>query len=135
MNLYKIMFEHFSQKDSQKGILTYLAANSDSEVYEWLKSEPPSEDWGNIYNNYNHKEKDNEVFDIYDNDFSIVDQESFRDRMIRLHGDMYDEEVELSDLYYGATLYGWKAVKENISFNDIKIMRDLGVNIDMGETN
>ncbi|KAF6620659.1 hypothetical protein HFE03_07980 [Paenibacillus sp. EKM102P] len=132
MNLYKIMFEHFSQKDSQNGILTYLAANSDSEVYEWLKSEPYSESWGNIFNNYNYKEKDNEVFDIYDNDFSIIDQESFRDRMIRLHGDMYDEEVELSDLYYGATLYGWNLVRENISFNDIKIMRDLGVNVEMG---
>jgi hypothetical protein len=132
MNLYKIMFEHFSQKDSQKGILTYLAANSDSEVYEWLKSEPSSEDWGSIYNNYNHKEEDNEVFNIYDNDFSIIDQESFRDRMIRLHGDMYDEEVELSDLYYGATLYGWTLVKENISSDDIKIMRELGVNVERG---
>ncbi|MDY8021116.1 hypothetical protein [Paenibacillus polymyxa] len=135
MKVYKIMFEHFSQKDSQKGILTYLAADSDSEVYEWLKSEPSSENWGNIYNNYNHKEEDNEVFDIYDNDFSIVDQESFRDRMIRLHGDMFDENVELSDLYYGATLYGWEVVKENISFNDIKIMRDLGVNVEMREPN
>ncbi|MET3209658.1 UNVERIFIED_CONTAM: hypothetical protein ABIC26_002605 [Paenibacillus sp. PvR008] len=135
MNLYKIMFEHFSQKDSQKGILTYLVANSDSEVYEWLKSEPSSEDWGSIYNNYEYKEKDNEVFDVYDNDFSIVDQESFRDRMIRLNGDMYDEEVELSDLYYGATLYGWILVKENIGSDDIKIMRELGVNVESGGSN
>ncbi|MGG1652263.1 hypothetical protein ABHN03_03950 [Paenibacillus sp. NRS-1775] len=132
MNLYKIMFEHFSQKDSQKGILTYLVADSDSEVYRWIKSEPSSENWGGIFNNYKYKEEDNEVFDIYDNDFSCVGQESFRDRIIRLHGDMFDEDAELSDLYYGATLYGWILVRENISSDDIKIMRELGVNVESG---
>ncbi|MGV6935853.1 hypothetical protein ACWA2B_10100 [Paenibacillus sp. CMM36] len=125
------MFEHFSQKDSQKGILTYLTANSDSEVYEWIKSEPSSEVWGSIFNSYKYKEKDNEVFNIYDNDFSIVTQESFRDRMIRLHGDMFDEDAELSDLYYGATVYGWEVVKENVGYEVLQTAKETGINIEV----
>ncbi|WP_311078093.1 hypothetical protein [Paenibacillus polymyxa] len=131
MNLYKIMFEHFSQKDSQKGILTYLVADSDSEVYEWIKSEPSTEIWGSIFNSYKYKEKDNEMFNIYDNDFNIVDKESFRDRMIRLHGDMFDEETELSDLYYGATLYGWVVVKENVGYEVLQSAKETGINIEV----
>ncbi|MGR6760281.1 hypothetical protein ACU1JV_00360 [Paenibacillus sp. T2-29] len=131
MNLYKIMFEHFSQKDSQKGILTYLVADSDSEVYEWIKSEPSSEIWGSIFNSYKYKEKDKEVFDVYDNNYNCVSQEGFRDRMIRLHGDMFDEDVELCDLYYGVTLYGWTLVKENVGYDVLQAAKETGINIEV----
>lgn len=40
MNLYTINFEHYSQKDSEQGIYTYLVAKDDTAVYEWIKSEP-----------------------------------------------------------------------------------------------
>lgn len=44
--------------------------------------------------------------------------------MIRLRGEMYDEEVELDDLYYGKTLIGWELIKENMLEEDISILMD-----------
>lgn len=39
-SLYKILFDHYSQKDKNRGICCYLFAASDEEIYEWIKSEP-----------------------------------------------------------------------------------------------
>jgi len=44
--------------------------------------------------------------------------------MIRLQGEMYDEEVELNDLYYGKTLIGWELVKEGILEEDVSVLID-----------
>lgn len=130
MNLYKIMFEHYSPKDSMKGIITYLAANSDEAVYEWLKSEPKLSDGTTIYNSYKYSEEDNITFDIYDSDYNVIGEESFKDRMIRLCGDMFDEDKELNDLYYGLTLYGWEQVKDNISSTAIQVIKESGIQIE-----
>ncbi|KQY90970.1 hypothetical protein ASD24_24550 [Paenibacillus sp. Root52] len=133
MNLYKIMFKHFSENDNKEGILTYLVGESDMDVYEWLKSEPSSNNWINVVNCWLDKEEDNEVFDIYDSEYNILGQENFKDRMIRLRGDMNDEDTELSDLYYGATLYGWELVNENVDQDLIKQVIDIGINVDFIE--
>jgi len=33
--------------------------------------------------------------------------------MIRIRGEYYDKELELDDLYYGKTIYGWDFVCES----------------------
>lgn len=130
MNLYEIMLEHFSQKDSEKGIYTYLVANSDEEVYEWLKYEQKLKDGRRVFVSYEDYENDGDVFDIYDDKYNVVGQETFKERMIRLKGDLNDEEKELSDLYYGATLIGWKIVKYNITDLEIGALKSLGIAIE-----
>lgn len=130
MNLYKILMQHYAPKDSQVGIVAYLVAKSGEEVYEWLKSEPklPDDIW--VYTPYNDNEHDGKTFDIYDADYNVVGEESYKDRMIRLQGEMFDEEVELSDLYYGKTLYGWKLIKEDISPDVLQMIKDYGISIE-----
>ena len=98
MNLYKIMFEHFSQKDSQTGIKCFLLAEDDEQVYEWLKSDPRlGEDW---------------ITTCYE-DFEEEDEEgNFKERLIACQGEMFDEYYEPTDLYYGAIAYGWEAIGE-----------------------
>lgn len=114
MNLYIIKFRHYSQKDSREGIVTYLVAESDESVYEWLKSEPKVNDEG-IYNSYKYKEDDDPTF---------------KERIIGVCGEMYDEESEVSDLYYGAIQYGWELIAEGVYWIDIvSARRNLKINI------
>lgn len=130
MNLYKVMFEHFSQKDSEIGILTYLVAKSDEEIYEWLKSNPKLQDETYIFTVYKDRENNEETFEIYDDAYNVIGEESYKDKIIRLNGDMFDEDADLSDLYYGKTLYGWQLVKENVKANVIHLIKEYGINIE-----
>ena len=126
VNLYKIKFEHFAPKGSKAGIITYLIAASDEAVYEWMKSEPKV-DGESIYINYGYHEEDEEVFDMYDDKYNVIGQETFKEKMIRLRGDIHDEEADISDAYYGVTLYGWECIKEDISIELSKSIKESGI--------
>jgi hypothetical protein len=125
MNLYEIMMEHYAPKDSEKGIHTYLAANSDEEVYEWLKSESKLKDGRRIFLPWDYS--GSETFEIYDDNYEVIGAETFKEKMIRLKGDMNDEDVDFSDLYYGKTLIGWSLIKENITDEEIKVLKSVGI--------
>ena len=36
MNLYVLKFRHYAPKDYIEGIITYLIAESNEDIYEWL---------------------------------------------------------------------------------------------------
>ena len=130
LNLYEIQFEHFAPKDSEKGIYTYLAARNDEAVYEWLKSDPELKNGKHIFTGYEQYEEDEEEYEILDEDYNVIGTETFKERIIRLKGDINDEEKELDDLYYGATIMGWKLVKEGIDQKTLQIIKDSGVAIE-----
>jgi hypothetical protein len=54
-------------------------------------------------------------------------EEGFKDRIIECCGDMYDDYSEVSDLYYGATQYGWKEVNNNITYEEFAELKRLGI--------
>ena len=118
MNLYEIRFRHYSQKDNEEGILTYLVAKSDEDVYEWISSDLELKNGTSIYSSWADREEDDE---------------DYKERIIECNGDMYDNETEICDLYYGLTLYGWGMVYENISNDDVNKIESL--NIDLEKTN
>jgi len=125
MNLYIIEFKHYAPKDSEKGIKGYIVAKNDEEIYEFIKSEP--EMLGEIiYNSYADKE-DYDDKDIYDDDDNAIGTETFKERIIGCCGDMYDEYSEVSDLYYGATQYGWTCVIKDVTSQDVEGLRYLGI--------
>lgn len=103
MNLYSIIFTHYSPKDSEDGIKILVLAENDEQVYMYIASEPSG-----IYNSWSENEKDD--VDISDDEDHL---EGFKSRMLRLKGEVNDDSVELSDLYYGRTLYGWELIVEN----------------------
>lgn len=132
MNLYEIRMEHFAPKDSQQGIYTYLVANSDEEVYEWLKLEKELKDGRKIYVSYDlYEEDEEEKREIYDENYNVIGEESFKERMIRLKGNLNDEDVDMSDSYYGITLMGWSIIKEDVLDNDIEVLLRAGVAIEL----
>lgn len=131
MNLYEIMMEHYAPKDSQMGIYTYLVAKSDEAVYEWLKQEKQLKDERIIYNIYKDCEADGDTFDLYDDNYEVVGTETFKERTIRLKGNLYDEEESFDDLYYGKTLLGWKTVKEGTTEEEIDVLQRTGISIEV----
>lgn len=115
MKLYEIRFRFYAPKDSKEGILTYLLAESDEKVYEWIRSEP-----NGIYVSWMYKDN------VEEDEF----EEGFKERIIECCGDMYDDDSEVSDLYYGATQYGWKEVNSNITYEEFKELGRLGIPTD-----
>jgi len=107
MSLYKIYVRHFSQKDSHESVECFLVAESDDEVYLWLDEKQ--------YGLWSDRNDEDGLIDIYDDDYNVIGTESYKENMIRINGEFFDEELELEDLYYGKTIYGWKKMNdENI---------------------
>jgi len=130
MNLYEIRFKHYAPKDSEEGMYTYLIANSDEEVYEWLKSKPELKNGKTIFTGYGDDEKEGKELEIFDENYNVIGTESFKEKMIRLKGDMNDDDVELTDLYYGRTLFGWRLIKEGISEPEINFVENIGISLE-----
>ena len=124
LRLYEIKFEHYSQKDSEEGIVCYLAARNDEEVYEYMKTNP----FDGKYTHFSNMEADNEniFFDVHDDKYNIIGTETYKEKILRLNGDIDDEDVELSDSYYGVTLFGWEYLSE-ISEEHLKVGQELGI--------
>lgn len=101
MNLYRIVFEHYSQKDSKTGIVCYIIAKNDKDLYNKIKDH---------------------FFYYYENEYET--KKEYNNRIIRDRGNLEDE---VHDLYYGATLYGWELVKENITELQIQVLDELEI--------
>lgn len=134
MNLYKIEFSHHAPKDSERGIKCLLLAENDEQVYEWIKSEPKE-----FYNSWKDNEGysyDKEKEEFIDEDGETEsgagwwddngDPENFKDRMLRLKGEINDDDYDFSGAYYGITLYGWELLKGNIN-TDYSELIELGI--------
>lgn len=121
LKLYELLFRHYSQKDNKEGIICYLVANSDEEVYEFIKSEPKIPDgtkYGrSIFNSWKYKD------DKEDSSY----EEGHKERLINCSGEMFDDYADISDLYYGLTHYGWRCVCEEITNEQISILRNCSV--------
>lgn len=121
MKLYELLFRHYAPKDSEEGIICYLVADTDEEVYEYIKSEPKipnGTNWGrSIFNSW--KYNDDEEDESYDSEHKT--------RLIECHGEMFDDYAEVCDAYYGVTHYGWRCICEDISKERVSILQNCGV--------
>lgn len=113
MNLYSINFSHFGPKDSRNGIQGYLIAANDEAVLDWLlKAETMN---GEPINTKYWAD-------------SIEEGDTTRERLLQHHGRLEDDEFmdELSDLYYGHTVYGWKFERDVAAF-EVDVLVRVGV--------
>jgi len=117
MNLYKIIFSHHGPKDSEEGIKTLLLAENDEQVYDWLASEP---DGYFLCWKERMEDPDDEWFD------ENGDPEDWKARMIRLKGEINDDDRDFSDAYYGLTFYGWEMIDENVNQDKIDYLISIG---------
>ena len=119
MNLYKINFSHTAPKDRKEGLQTFLLADNEEQVYKFI-------DENFNYGSWKDADEEGDSFDIYDDNYNVIGKESFKEKIIRIKGQMHDEDYDYSDAYYGITLYGWELLKENIT-DDVFFMVDLGL--------
>lgn len=114
MNLYKITFGHAAPKDWAKSILGYVLADNDEQVYEYIKSEPEI-NGHSAFNGWQDNEDEGNTFEVFNDQYDVIGTESFKEKIIRLKGEVNDEDYDFSDSYYGISLYGWELVCENPS--------------------
>jgi len=110
MNLYKIIFAHHNVREARVGLVTLLLANSDTEVYDWIASQPTTRE-GQMFNNWRYEETNNS---------------SRKDIIIRFKGDINDPDIYETDAYHGMVLYGWELLKENVTSDHISL-KELGM--------
>jgi hypothetical protein len=128
MNLYKIKFCHIAPKGRAMGIKALLVAKNDEQVYNWIASEPSTTD-GKIINSWREYESylwNQEKGGFFDNEGNdaqtgwwdeMGNPEDFKERMLRLKGEINDSSAGCDNAYYGVTLFGWELLLENIKNN------------------
>lgn len=105
--LYKILVEHVAPKDSHISIECFLLAENDDVVYNWIDKEKQFGLWSD-------RDKDGHKYAIYNMAYDIIGEETHKERMLRVKGDLNDEDKDYSDSYYGLTFFAWEEVAENI---------------------
>ena len=127
MKLYKIIFTHYSPKDSQEGICTYVIANDDEQVMRLVDEKYC---WGAWKEKQQIMDEEGEMLDIYDNHYNTIGQETFLQRVLRYKGECNDPDLEPQDLFYGATYYGWEETDSDITELSASVLLDLGITED-----
>ena len=120
MDIYKIIVQHFSQKDSHTSIEVFLLAESDEAVYQWVDKEK-------CYEMYSERDEEDGLIDIYSDDYEVIGQETFKEKMLRIGGEYFDEDYVPQDLYYGDTIYGWEKLESDMLDIEIEALKKLGV--------
>ncbi|MCP3942829.1 MAG: hypothetical protein GY710_15270 [Desulfobacteraceae bacterium] len=106
--LYRIEVNHVGPRSSHKSLQAYITAENDEEVYEIIKAEKIHGvccSWA------------------YQEDNITIDDEPFKDRMLRLKGDINDDYNYRNGV--PGFFYGWVEVSD-IQLDDLKLPGILG---------
>jgi hypothetical protein len=126
MKLYRINVQHCSPKDSHTSIECFLLARDEEDVFDWI-------DQNRKYDNWTETNDDNYTYTIYDDDYNEIGSETFKEKIIRIKGDINDEDQDWSDAHYGLTFYGWEEV--TVSEGSIEALDELGILIRLEKEN
>ena len=105
--LYKILVEHVAPKDSHVSVECFLLAEDDETIYNWIDKEKQFGLWSD-------RNEEDTPYDIHDDTYKVIGSETYKERMLRVKGDLNDEDKDYSDSYYGLTFFGWEEIAENI---------------------
>jgi hypothetical protein len=121
--LTQIKFAHYGPKDKDEGIKTYAIVDDATEIWRKVDSEYQYGQWAS-------RDRDGETCELYGDDgYTPIGTETHTERMIRLRGDIHDEDLEIEDAYYGVTTTGWSEPTP-INVVDAATLIRLGVAVD-----
>ena len=115
-SLFRIVVLHGAPKDSHKSTETYLVAESEEAVCEWINKEKQHGYW--------FDEDDESEQNMRYEDDSYEKEIPFREWVMKKRGDLDDEEG-WEDAYYGVTKWGWEPIEA--SAEDIAVLLRLGI--------
>ena len=131
MNLYRIDFGHWAPKDSEHGFKGYVLAENDDRIYHYVDKEycyDSMEDFEGYEVERRKEYNEGEAEEYQVHKYSDIDDEPYKTRMIRLRGQVNDDEGDhWNDLYYGVTLHGWTLIKEDVQVDDYTDLIELKV--------
>jgi hypothetical protein len=108
MKLFKVHVKHYSPKDSHTSVEGFLIRETEREVCDYVSMKLGYMDEKDMAEEVESYDDDGED----DGDDENVEPETKRDRLMRFHGELFDPDADVSDLYYGATQYGWEDMGE-----------------------
>ena len=119
MNLYRIKFIHVAPKDTGEGIVTYLLAENDVQVYNYIDQIYNYNCW-ETRNEEDEGDTDSGLYAIYDELFNVIGELTYREKVIHEKGDMFNDNY--ADAYYGITQYAWELVEKDIKWDPTKFI-------------
>ena len=138
MNLYRIYFRHYSQKDSKRGTETFLLAESDEQVMAWMTEDTQEyfpgweyltdEDTGCVYKGEDWLQEHPDMVDRAKAMGLTVDEWGdiegpMKTLILFNRGEVRDP----TDLYYGETQWFWELVATDIIDEDAEVLERLGM--------
>lgn len=115
MNLYRIKVLHAAPKDTHKSIQSYLLAENDEQVLEWIDKTHRYGSWGDAI-----RDGDTKWDDDADEGIPV------REYLLKHKGDLDDDEG-YEDAYYGVTKMGWELVCNAADLKDIETLKTLNI--------
>lgn len=118
LKLHKIMFKHFSPKDSEEGIRTYVIAVDEKTILQYVNNLT-----GGVWAD---RMREDGPLDIHDEDYEVIGTETVEEHLLRFRGEIEDPDADVSDTYYGVTHWGWDEGVA-ISDEDAAVLLRLGI--------
>ncbi len=126
MKLFKIKMRHCAPRDCKESIFSYVLANDESQVLNYIDKEILFGIWSD-----RHHDSLSEPI-VTKEEGKIIHIEVYKEKMLRIKGEFNDENADYSDAYYGITHYGWEEGIE-ISESDANILLKLNLVIKIND--
>jgi hypothetical protein len=117
--VYRIEVGYFCQKDNHQSIEGFVVCENDLEVYKFMNE--------NLAN-WDEQGEDKAADDWREEGYS------FKEEIIKSKGDLDNEDTELTDLYYGLTLYRWVEHEHDATVEEFRLAMGKFILNEGGET-
>jgi len=132
MNLYRILAGHISPKDSMMAISHYVVANDDAEVYEMVKDmfylPKDLDEYVSEHLETDDEDEEKELREAIAEQYNEMEYASYYtpELIIKKRGNV-DDEDQYEDAYYGGSVMKWEIAKEDITQEEIEMLKSLGI--------
>jgi len=116
MNLYKILIEHCSPKDSVIATVGYILCDDREALYKWFETEPH---FAGIFVHlglFDEDERNKTTVEVYEDEEGRRETTySYKDAWMKFGGDIFDPVngiMDYDNLYYGKSLFGFEDLGE-----------------------
>lgn len=118
MKLYKILLRYCAPKGCVEVVAKYIIADNDEQILRQLDA-IQSGLW-------TERSEQGDLCNIYDDNYEIIGEETYLEKMLRLRGEFFDEDASYEEAYYGVMHYGWEECKE-LCGDEAHTLLELGI--------
>lgn len=134
--LYKILQRHAGPKSSVEFVQLFVLADSEQAILARLDRGGGDFTYGawqerNVFDEDVHDEDERgpdgaRLLPLYDADYNEIGTETYLEKMLRLRGEIDDEDANFDNAYYGIRHYGWSEAIE-VTDEQFQFLLTLGI--------